>query len=71
MSKPFPYDLAKGLPVPLAISAMLAVRILKARTEEERSDLVHRFAWHIADAIGGPVDSHVRMPRGEGTDRCR
>ncbi len=49
--KPYPYDLSKGLPVPLAISAALAVLILNAATDEERSRVVHRFAYHIADVM--------------------
>lgn len=53
--RPYPYDLADGLPVPLAISAMLAVEILGARSDVERSEVVHRYAHHIAEAMGPPI----------------
>lgn len=62
---PFPYDLAEGLPVPLAISAMLAVEILRARDDAERSRIVHRYAHHIAEAIDGPSRSHITLPARE------
>ena len=53
--KPYPYDIAEGLPVPLAIAAMLAVEVGHARSEMERSEIVHRYAHHIADAMGPPI----------------
>lgn len=50
--KAYPYRIGRKLPVPLAISAMLAVEIMHAKGDEERSRVVHRYAHHIADAIG-------------------
>lgn len=58
----YPYDLSEGLPVPLAISAMLAVQILGATSDEERSRIVHRYAYYIAEAIEERTDASVRLP---------